>query len=44
VLLEPWKMNPIIRALDARPDAFVPEDLPCEERDREHLVSKVRSG
>jgi hypothetical protein len=44
VLLEPWKMNPVTRVLDARPDAFVPEDLPCEERDGEHLTSKVRSG
>jgi hypothetical protein len=44
VLMEPWKMNPITRILDTRPNAFVPEDLPCEERDREHLVSKVRSG
>jgi hypothetical protein len=44
VLLEPWKINPITRALDARPDAFVPEDLPCEERDGEHLTTKVRSG
>lgn len=43
-LLEPWTMNPIVRVLDARPDAFVPEDLPCEERDGEHLTSKVRSG
>ena len=43
-LMAPWTMNPIIRALDARPNAFVAEDLPCEERDREHLVSKVRSG
>ena len=43
-LMAPWTMNPIIRAFDARPNAFVAEDLPCEERDREHLVSKVRSG
>jgi len=44
VLLEPWTMNPLTRVLDTRPNAYVPEDLPCEERDREHLVSKVRSG
>jgi hypothetical protein len=44
VLLEPWKMNPVIRVLDTRPNAFVPEDLPCEERDGEHIVSKARSG
>jgi hypothetical protein len=44
VLLEPWTMNPIVRVLDARPEAFVPEDLPCEERDGEHLTTKVRSG
>jgi hypothetical protein len=44
VLLEPWTMNPIIRVLDPKPDAFVPEDLPCEERDLQHFKSKVRSG
>jgi len=44
VLLEPWTMNPVTRVLDARPDAFVPEDLPCEERDLQHMVTKVRSG
>jgi hypothetical protein len=44
VLMEPWTMNPIIRALDARPNAYVPEDLPCEERDLQHMVTKVRSG
>jgi hypothetical protein len=44
VLLEPWTMNPVTRTLDARPNAFVPEDLPCEERDGEHLATKVRSG
>jgi len=44
VLLEPWTMNPITRVLDARPDAFVAEDLPCEERDLQHMVTKVRSG
>lgn len=44
VLMEPWTMNPQVRVLDARPDAFVPEDLPCDERDSDHLVTKVRSG
>ena len=44
VLLEPWTMNPVTRVLDARPDAFVAEDLPCEERDLQHMVTKVRSG
>jgi len=44
VLLEPWTMNSITRVLDTRPDAFVPEDLPCEERDLQHFKSKVRSG
>jgi hypothetical protein len=44
VLIEPWKMNPITRVLDPRPNAFVPEDLPCEERDLQHMVTKVRSG
>jgi hypothetical protein len=44
VLLEPWTMNPVTRVLDARPGAFVAEDLPCEERDLQHMVTKVRSG
>jgi hypothetical protein len=44
VLMEPWRMNPLVRVLDTSPDAFVPEDLPCDERDSEHLVTKVRSG
>jgi hypothetical protein len=44
VLMEPWTMNPITRTLDTSPDAFVPEDLPCEERDIDHLTLKVRSG
>jgi len=44
VLMEPWKMNPLVRVLDTSPDAFVPEDLPCDERDGEHLVTKTRSG
>src|SRR6266571_399292 len=42
VLLEPWTMNPVTRVLDARPGAFVAEDLPCEERDLQHMVTKVR--
>jgi hypothetical protein len=44
VLLEPWTMTPITRVLDTNPNAFVPEDLPCEERDSQHFKSKVRSG
>jgi hypothetical protein len=44
VLTEPWTMNPIVRTLDARPNAFVPEDFPCDERDSQHFKSKVRSG
>jgi hypothetical protein len=44
VLMEPWTMNPLTRVLDTRPNAFVAEDLPCDERDGEHLKSKVRSG
>ena len=44
VLLEPWTINPMTRVLDTRPNAFVAEDLPCEERDLKHMVSKVRSG
>jgi hypothetical protein len=44
VLMEPWTMNPITKELDPRPNAFVPEDLPCEERDSQHFKSKARSG
>ena len=44
VLLEPWTMNPITRVLDTRANAYVPEDLPCEEMDSDHLTLKVRSG
>jgi hypothetical protein len=44
VLIEPWTMTPITRVLDPRPDAFVAEDLPCEERDSQHFRSKARSG
>ena len=44
VLMEPWTMNPITRILDQRPNAYVPEDFPCEELDSPHLTLKVRSG
>ncbi len=43
-LAEPWTMNPIVRNLNTNPNGYLPEDLPCEERDVEHLVSRARSG
>jgi len=44
VLTQPWTMNPIVKTLDARSNAFVAEDFPCDERDSQHFKSKVRSG
>jgi hypothetical protein len=44
-LEEPWVMVPNrILVLNTDPNAYVPEDLPCQEMDREHMVSKTRSG
>ena len=43
-LQEPWTMNPVVRNLNTNPNGFLPEDLPCSERDSEHIVSRARSG
>ncbi len=49
-LQEPWVMNPVVRQLNTNPDAFVPEDLPCNQEitagdsDVKHLKSRTRSG
>jgi len=40
VLLEPWKMNPRVLRLNTNPKASLIEDLPCDERDQAHLVTK----
>ena len=42
VLLEPWVMNPRVLRLNTSKDAAIPEQNPCEERDLEHLVGKIR--
>ena len=40
VLLEPWTTTPRVVLLNPRPDALLPESLPCSERDLSHLVTK----
>ncbi len=38
MLLEPWVMEPIVSRLNTNPDAFFFGEVPCEERDAEHIV------
>jgi hypothetical protein len=40
VLLKPWVMNARVMRLNVSPGASLIEDLPCEERDQAHLVTK----
>jgi len=40
VLLEPWTTTPRVALLNPRPDAILPESLPCSERDLGHVVTK----
>src|SRR5258705_4324143 len=40
VLLEPWTTTPRVALLNPRPDAMLPESLPCSERDLGHIVTK----
>lgn len=42
VLLEPWMMDPHTVPLNKDPKAALIEDLPCEERDLEHMTSRER--
>jgi hypothetical protein len=42
VLMRPWVMNPVTLRLNPNPKAFMVEDLPCEERDLQHMVTKER--
>lgn len=42
VLMKPWAMTPETLRLNANPNAMIVEDLPCDERDREHQVTKER--
>ena len=40
VLLEPWTTTPRVALLNPKPDAMLPESLPCSERDLTHTVTK----
>lgn len=42
VLMQPWVRNPITMRLNPNPDALLAEDLPCSERDRDHIFTKER--
>jgi hypothetical protein len=42
VLMKPWVRNPVTRKLNTDPNATLLEDLPCDERDLKHLVTKER--
>ena len=41
-LLEPFKLEPRTLRLNADPKATLIEDLPCEERDTDHIVTHER--
>lgn len=42
ILLQPWAMTPVRRTLNPDPKAVLIEDLPCEDRDQEHIVTRER--
>jgi hypothetical protein len=42
VLIQPFVMNARTMRLNANPKAMLTEDLPCEERDRQHMMTKER--
>jgi hypothetical protein len=42
VLLKPWTMTPRTLKLNPNSKALLIEDLPCEERDLEHMTSRER--
>jgi len=42
VLAEPWAMSPVRRTLNPNPKALLVEDLPCEDRDQEHIATRER--
>jgi hypothetical protein len=42
VLIEPWVMNAMVARLNTDPDFFIPEGLPCDERDSQHIILKIR--
>jgi hypothetical protein len=41
-LLEPFRMDPRVLRLNPDPKASFIEDLPCEERDAQHIVTHER--
>ena len=42
VLMQPWTPNPVRRNLNPDPRALLTEDLPCEDRDAEHIATRER--
>lgn len=42
VLMEPFKMDPVRRQLNQNPKALLQQDLPCDERDQEHMKGVTR--
>jgi hypothetical protein len=43
-LQEPWVHEPIVRRLNRDPKVQLWQDLPCEERDADHIVEKNMRG
>jgi len=44
MLLEPWTLDPIVSRLNSDPQAFFFGEVPCEERDAEHIVDPTVRG
>ena len=42
VLMQPWAVNPVRRNLNPNPKALLVEDLPCEDRDQDHIATRER--
>jgi hypothetical protein len=42
VLMQPWQMDPVTRTLNPNPKALLLEDLPCEDRDQDHIATRER--
>lgn len=42
VLMQPWAVNPVRRTLNPDPKALLLEDLPCEDRDQDHIATRER--
>ena len=43
-LTQPWVMYPRKMYLNTNPNAYIEENLPCDERDREDMVNHNRGG